>query len=45
MEVLPPDDGAVVVKVSLQASGTIQGVAHTSIWTYIIDNPCRWIYV
>ncbi|GIS98150.1 MAG: hypothetical protein CM1200mP25_3870 [Acidobacteriota bacterium] len=35
MEVLPPEDGAVVVKVSLQATGTIQGVAHTSMWTYI----------
>ncbi|MEE3202933.1 MAG: hypothetical protein VX262_06525 [Acidobacteriota bacterium] len=35
MEVLPPEDGSVVVKVSLQASGTIQGVTHTSMWTDI----------
>ena len=34
IEVLPPEDGGVVLKVSLQAAGTIQGVAHTSIWTY-----------
>ena len=35
MEVLPPEEGAVVVKVSLQATGRIQGVEHTSMWTYI----------
>ena len=34
IEVLPPEDGGVVLKGSLQAAGTIQGVAHTSIWTY-----------
>ena len=34
IEVLPPEDGGVSLKVSLQAAGTIQGVAHTSIWTY-----------
>ena len=34
IEVLPPEDGGAVLKVSLQAAGTIQGVAHTSIWTY-----------
>ena len=40
MEVLPPEDGAVVVKVSLQATGTIQGIAHTSMWTYISTIIC-----
>ena len=34
IEVLPPEDGGVVLKVSLQAAGTIQGVSHTSLWTY-----------
>ena len=34
IEVLPPEEGAVVLKVSLQAAGSIQGVEHTSIWTY-----------
>ena len=34
IEVLPPEEGGVVLKVSLQAAGTIQGIEHTSIWTY-----------
>ena len=34
IEVLPPEDGGVVLKVSLQAAGRIQGVEHTSLWTY-----------
>ncbi len=34
IEVLPPEDGGVVLKVSLQAAGTIQCFAHTSVWTY-----------
>ena len=33
IEVLPPEEGGVVLKVSLQAAGTIQGVSHTSLWT------------
>ena len=34
VRVLPPEEGAVVLEVSLQASGRIQGVEHTSLWTY-----------
>ena len=34
IKVLPPEEGAVVLEVSLQASGRIQGIEHTSIWTY-----------
>ena len=34
IKVLPPEEGAVVLEVSLQAAGRIQGVEHTSIWTY-----------
>ena len=34
VKVLPPEEGAVVLEVSLQASGRIQGIEHTSIWTY-----------
>ena len=32
IEVLPPEDGGVVLKVSLQAAGRLLGVAHTWIW-------------
>lgn len=34
IRVLPPEGGAVNVEVSLQAAGRIQGVEHTSMWTY-----------
>ena len=34
VRVLPPEEGAVVLEVSLQASGRIQGVEHASLWTY-----------
>ena len=34
IKVLPPEGGAVVLEVSLQAAGRFQGVEHTSIWTY-----------
>ena len=34
LRVLPPEGGAVNLEVSLQAAGRIQGVEHTSIWTY-----------
>ena len=34
VKVLPPEEGAVVLEVSLQAAGRIQGIDHTSIWTY-----------
>ena len=34
IKVLPPEGGAVVLEVSLQAAGHFQGVEHTSIWTY-----------
>ena len=31
---MPPEEGGVVLKVSLQAAGKIQGDEHTSIWTH-----------
>ena len=34
IKVLPPEGGTVVLEVSLQAAGRIQGIEHTSIWTY-----------
>ena len=34
IRVLPSEEGAVVLEVSLQAAGRIQGVEHTSLWTY-----------
>ena len=34
IRVLPPEGGAANLEVSLQAAGSIQGVAHTSMWTY-----------
>ena len=35
LRVLPPEGGAVNLEVSLQAAGRIQGVEHTSMWTYV----------
>ena len=35
VRVLPPEGGAVNLEVSLQAAGRIQGVEHTSMWTYV----------
>ena len=34
IRVLPPEGGAVNLEASLQAAGRIQGVEHTSMWTY-----------
>ena len=34
IRVLPPEEGAAVLEVGLRAAGRIQGVEHTSIWTY-----------
>ena len=34
IRVLPSEEGAGVLEVSLQAAGRIQGVEHTSLWTY-----------
>ena len=34
IRVLPPEEGAAVLEVCLQAAGRIQGVEHTSLWTY-----------